>query len=79
MPQHQENQLISSSSKAVHLLAFTSNCENTCLNKILRQNFDEVLYLKGWNRPLLDPKVTTIILVEVTRGRVYAATANKRF
>lgn len=64
MPQHYEYQLISSASKALHLLTFTSNCENTYLNKMVRQNIYGLSYLKRWNRPLLTPKVTTVPSVE---------------
>jgi len=64
MLQHYEYQLVSSGSKVLHLLTFTSNCEDTYLNKIVRQNIYGVSYLRRWNRPLLAPKVTTFPLVE---------------
>jgi hypothetical protein len=79
MPQHHKNQLISSASKAVHLLTFTSNCENTYLNKTVRRNIYGVLHLTRWDRPLLAPKVTTIPLVKLGRRRVYTTTAKKHF
>jgi len=64
IPRLFEYQLISSASKALQLLTFTSNCENTYLNKTLRQIICGLSYLKRWNRPLLVPKVTTVPLVE---------------